>query len=188
MQALVPKGAFDIVETSQNCFPYIRTSYYSPLLKDRLELVVTSYHVANDDCGQDNALGMNEEDLKKREIDVIDIVNDELRGKDYEPEFDPTTQAVPLQSDWRKTTKPLMTAYKSIKCKVAIFGIQGKTEKYALSAVRNVFLKYHRKVYAWENEWKDLTMDDIRAMEESAKANLEKIRAAAKEEIRDWIL
>ncbi|KAG9394735.1 Phosphatidylinositol transfer protein [Carpediemonas membranifera] len=177
MQAVIPKGAFDVIEESHNCFPFIQTSYHAPFLKERFELVITSMHVADDDCKQDNPLGMPAEDLKLREIDEIDIVNDELTGKDYEPEFDPTTQATPLGPKWREEREPIMTAYKSLKVKLAIFGIQGKAEKFIASTVRTVFLKYHRKCYAWYPEWKDLTIEDIRKFEAEAAAKLKELHS-----------
>ena len=39
-----------------------------------------------------------------------------------------------------------------------------------------LFNKFHRQIYCWMNEWFGMTIDDIRAMEDKTKEDLEEQR------------
>ncbi len=167
LQAVTPHGLFNMLETSTNMYPVMTTVYHASLLGDRFVLEIKSNHVVGD-CDQRNALRMSKKDLKRREIDVIDIVKDVLDEQNDEPDFHPSCQPVPLKDDWRDTSNPMMTAYKSVKVKLAIPGIQGRAERFIVDLVRQVFLKYHRKCYAWAPIWRELTLEQIREIERDA--------------------
>lgn len=75
---LTPATALMLEEESWNCFPYCKTVYRSSFFGKRFSLSVETM-VLDDDRGEHpNALGLSEQQLKLREIDYIDIVDDEV--------------------------------------------------------------------------------------------------------------
>ena len=44
-----------------------------------------------------------------------------------------------------------------------------------LQAERRVFTNFHRQVFCWLDNWFDLTMDDIRRIEEESKKELDEV-------------
>jgi hypothetical protein len=65
----------------------------------------------------------------------------------------------PLSKDWLKEIaqnsdkEQFICCYKlvSVVCKYP--GISSKVEQYILSFERDIFLNFHRKVYAWLDDW-----------------------------------
>ncbi|KAK2192391.1 hypothetical protein NP493_30g02055, partial [Ridgeia piscesae] len=87
----------------------------------------------------ENCLGLDEEELVEREVDVVDIAYDEVPEHHYKEEEDLTlfhskkTDRGPLKPDWQ--------------------------------AVRDILLLGHRQAFAWIDEWIELTMEDVREYE-----------------------
>ena len=51
--------------------------------------------------------------------------------------------------------------------------MQSKVERFIHDyALRRVMLRAHRQAWAWQDEWCDLTMDDIRRLEKEAQIEL----------------
>ncbi|KAG9392171.1 Phosphatidylinositol transfer protein [Carpediemonas membranifera] len=166
VRILLPGAAkVDAFETSFAQYPeLVRTEYYCPLLRKHFKLVVLSSHYADDNCGQHNALHLSEKDLARRSVDVIDILEDDLPEDEFEEEFAPDKWPTRLEPGWRDR-EGVMTAYKVVKIKVGIIGFQNRLERFLLYLIRNQFLKYHQKSFAWKPYWRDMTIDDVRAME-----------------------
>lgn len=45
-----------------------------------------------------------------------------------------------------------------------------------LQAERRIFTNFHRQVFCWTDEWYGLTMEDIRALEDKTKKDLDEVR------------
>uniref|UniRef100_A0A452UAE8 Phosphatidylinositol transfer protein membrane associated 1 n=1 Tax=Ursus maritimus TaxID=29073 RepID=A0A452UAE8_URSMA len=137
-RALLPKAALQVEEESWNAYPYTRT---------RTALV-----------------------------DTIDIVRDAVAPGEYKAEEDPRlyrsakTGRGPLADDWARTaaqTGPLMCAYKLCKVEFRYWGMQAKIEQFIHDVgLRRVMLRAHRQAWCWQDEWTELSMADIRALEE----------------------
>jgi len=74
---------------------------------------------------------------------------------------------------------PVMTCYKLVTIEFRWFGIQGKIEAFIQSVMQNLFTKFHRQLFCWTDNWFGLSMDDIRALEEKTKAELDMSRTQA---------
>lgn len=143
----------------------------------------------SDDRGtQENALNLNEEDMSRRVVDFVNIADDTSVA--IENNEDPTnfvstkTERGKLTKDFKETHTPIMTCYKVVKFHFKIPGLQTRTETWAQQyGIRNTFLKYHRKIFCWIDEWYGLTINDIRVMEEeTARITKQKIEQSLKKQ------
>lgn len=66
-----------------------------------------------------------------------------------------------------------MCAYKLVTGKFQVFGIQSRTETLIEDTERDLFLEFHKQVFALIDEWHDLTIADIREIEEQVKKELD---------------
>ena len=112
---------------------------------------------------------------------MIDIVNDQLSGNDYNKDEDPRLYVSkkngrgPLSEDW--ITNPaggvIMCSYKLIKVEFRYWGLQSKIERFIHDyGLRRVMLRAHRQAWAWQDEWVGLTIDDIRKLERETQVHI----------------
>lgn len=151
-------------------------------MKDNFIIKVETYHKA-DRGDSENVHELPPELLKQREIVYIDIANDRVSPADYKPDEDPSTYKSektgrgPLDKpDWKKKVEPYMTCYKLVTVEFKWFGLQGKVESFIMSTERRLFHNFHRQVFCWTDRWHGMTMEDIRALEDKTKDELEKQR------------
>lgn len=184
---LLPDSMTNLRECSWNSFPWVRTEYLNDYFGQKFHMSVETMHL--DDRGtHENALNLNEEELSRRVIDVVNIADDNSVA--IENNEDPTTFVSSktgrgkLDKDFIKTHTPAMTCYKVVKFHFKITGLQTRAEAWAQQyGIRNTFLKYHRKIFCWIDEWYGLTIDDIRVMEdETARITKQKIEQSLKKQ------
>jgi hypothetical protein len=120
-------------------------------MKDAFSIVYETLHVDGSRGERENALNIKKEDLKKRNVIIIDIANDKIDAKDYKADMDPKkyhsekTGRGPLTDpNWQKKCEPVMTCYKLVYIEFKWFGIQGKTESFIAKTVHNLFINFHR--------------------------------------------
>lgn len=182
VRALAPAGALELHEEAWNSFPYCKTVLTNPdYMKEGMTLTISSWHKA--DRGQlENVHDLNAAQLEKREIIPIDIANDPINPSDYKEEFDPkkyNKPRGPLTGNWKEACDPVMTCYKLVEIEFKWRFIQGKVEQFIADAERKVFTNFHRQVFCSHYMWADMTMDDIRAIEDKTKKELDEQRAQA---------
>ncbi|XP_059174513.1 cytoplasmic phosphatidylinositol transfer protein 1-like [Physella acuta] len=170
IRSLIPK-IFYVTEKAWNYYPFTITEYTCSFLPRYSIYIETRYE---DNSGiSDNCLNLSEDEMEKREVDYIDIVNDPLPPKHYKESEDLTkfksskTNRGPLHDNWTEDCAPLMCSYKSVKVKFEVFGLQGKVETFTHKTVRDILLLGHRQAFAWIDEWIDMSMEDLRAYETS---------------------
>eukprot|EP00824_Muranothrix_gubernata_P010741 TRINITY_DN23848_c0_g1_i1.p2 TRINITY_DN23848_c0_g1~~TRINITY_DN23848_c0_g1_i1.p2 ORF type:complete len:344 (-),score=86.63 TRINITY_DN23848_c0_g1_i1:1098-2129(-) len=169
IQKLIPKSLCRFVEESWNAYPFSQTEYKCAFFGEKFTLRNTTIHSANGE--EANIHNLPKDLLKKRVIDVMNIATDRVEKKDYRKDEDPTlvhsekTSIGPLQRGWETGTQPMMWAYKLLTIEFRYKGIQKKVEKTIYKFVRRIFLMYFRQVYCWMDEWKGMSMDDVRAYE-----------------------
>ncbi|CAB1341264.1 unnamed protein product, partial [Coregonus sp. 'balchen'] len=61
---------------------------------------------------------------------------------------------------------PYMTAYKLVTVHFRWWGLQGRVENFIHKQEKRLFTNFHRQLFCWLDRWVNLTMDDIRRMEE----------------------
>ena len=73
-----------------------------------------------------------------------------------------------------------MCAYKIVKTKFEVWGLQTKVESWSQRAVREILLLAHRQAYCWTDEWYDKTYVEIVEFERDtyAKTN-EKVKGGS---------
>lgn len=170
-------------------------------MKDKFKLIVETQHVGSDRGDLDNvrpsssrqALNLPKDLLKKRDVHIIDIVNDKLDAKYYQADQDPTkyhsekTGRGPLTPEWlvsisylcQKTCDPVMTCYKLVTVEFKWFGLQGRVESFIVNTMRSLFTKTHRQLFCLTDKWSGLTMEDIRRMEAEVQKELDDKRKNA---------
>ncbi|KAM6075075.1 membrane-associated phosphatidylinositol transfer protein 1 [Chlamydotis macqueenii] len=172
-RALLPKAALQVEEESWNAYPYTRTRYTCPFV-EKFSIEIETYY--RPDAGQQtNVFNLSVAEKRQRILDTIDIVRDPISPGEYKPEEDPKlyhsakTGRGPLGDDWLETAAggPLMCAYKLCKVEFRYWGMQSKIEQFIHDVgLRKVMLRAHRQAWCWQDEWTDLTMEDIRQLEE----------------------
>lgn len=183
---LVPDSMTDIREYSWNSFPWIRTEYANEYFGEKFYMSVETIH--SDDRGtQENAVNLNSEDLAKRKVDYLNIACDDgsvamEKGEDPTKFLSKKTGRGNLKRTFIEDHEPIMTCYKVCKLRFKVFGFQSRVESWGHQyGLRNPFLKYHRKLFCWIDEWYGLTIDDIRSMEaETALITKQKIEESLK--------
>ncbi|XP_072043627.1 phosphatidylinositol transfer protein alpha isoform-like [Amphiura filiformis] len=179
IRSLVPSGALiELHEESWNAYPYCKTVIKNPLImKDSMELKIeTWYKPGRGDLP--NVHNLSEEELKLREVVVIDIANDAVYHEDYKEEWDPLkfksekTGRGPLIGPWKSQVEPVMCCYKLVKFNFHWFGLQTKMENTVMRIYQRMFSTFHRQLFCTIDKYIELTMDDIRRIEEETKKEL----------------
>ncbi|NXN27191.1 PITM1 protein, partial [Nycticryphes semicollaris] len=172
-RALLPKAALQVEEESWNAYPYTRTRYTCPFV-EKFSIEIETYY-RPDGGQQTNIFNLSAVEKRQRILDTIDIVRDPISPGEYKPEEDPKlyhsakTGRGPLGDDWLEAAAggPLMCAYKLCKVEFRYWGMQSKIEQFIHDVgLRKVMLRAHRQAWCWQDEWTDLTMEDIRQLEE----------------------
>lgn len=182
IRLIMPKGALEIHEEAWNAYPYCRTIITNPdYMKAGFQVKIETWHKQND--GQEeNVHNLDDALLAKREVVFIDIRNDKVDAKDYKEAYDMSkyhsekSNRGPFEQNWKETTKPIMTAYKLVTVEFKWFGLQGKVEKFIQGAERKLFANFHRQLVGTLDEWHDLSIEDIRRIEDETAKELEKMR------------
>ena len=183
IRALPPKGSLEIHEESWNAYPYCRTVYSNPeyMMKDNFHVIIeTKHEPGNGDI--ENIHSLSSDQLQRRVVDVVDIVNDKCSPSDYRADEDPTkfkskkTGIGALQEgDWKSTQDHVMTCYKLYRIKFQYFGLQSKVQTMIVQAIRRLLFNFNRQVVCWIDDWFGKSIDDIREIEVRAKGELNKL-------------
>ncbi|XP_062275344.1 phosphatidylinositol transfer protein alpha isoform-like [Scomber scombrus] len=187
ISALAPKGSLEVHEKAWNAYPYCRTILTNEYMKDNFMIKIETWH--KPDMGdQDNVHGLDQSSWEKTEIVDIDIADRScINSKDYKADQDPAifksekTGRGPLGPDWKKELAnnpncPHMCAYKLVTVNFKWRGLQNRMEGLIQKVEKRVFTHFHRQLFCWIDKWIDLSMDDIRRMEEETKKELDEMR------------
>lgn len=150
-------------------------------MKDNFVITIESFHTA-DTGNQHNVHELSADKLKSREIVHIDIANDSITNADYKEDEDPATfkskktgRGPLVEKEWKNNISPVMTCYKLVTCEFKWFGLQTRVENFIQKSERRLFTNFHRQVFCWMDRWHGLTMEDIRALEDNTKEELDRV-------------
>jgi len=183
IKAFAPEGSLRLHEEAWNAYPYCKTILTNPdYMKTGFKLSITTWHKPG--RGEiENVHNLQGDQLEKREVVPIDIANDYIRPGDYKAEFDPKKYEHPrgpLTPDWKETWgEPVMTCYKLVEIEFVWKFIQGKVERFIGDVERRLFTNFHRQLFCTHYQWGNMTMHDIRVLEEKTKAELDAQREKA---------
>jgi len=188
LRAIIPSSALELHEKSWDRYPYCKTVITNPFLGEKFLFEIESMHVA--DLGeQNNILGITDRKLlKKRKVEFMDIAKDQPSDKSkYKADEDPlkvgNKKMPPLSDGWQKRASPKMCCYKLVTIRCKIWGLQTRVEDALINTEREIFLKFHKEVFCWLNEWYGLSDEEINKIVE--QFNSEAIAALVKEEKND---
>ncbi|XP_047450817.1 phosphatidylinositol transfer protein alpha isoform-like [Mugil cephalus] len=187
IRVLAPKGSLEVHEKAWNAYPYCRTILTNAYMKDKFMIKIETWH--KPDMGdQDNVHGLEKNAWKDTEVIHIDIGDrNSISAKDYNADLDPAifksekTGRGPLTPGWQNELAnnpscPHMCAYKLVTVEFKWTGLQGRMESFIQRVEKRLFNLFHRQLFCWIDKWIDLTMDDIRRMEEETKKELDEMR------------
>ncbi|XP_070622938.1 phosphatidylinositol transfer protein beta isoform-like isoform X1 [Erythrolamprus reginae] len=156
-------------------------------MKDDFFVKIETWH--KPDLGeQENVHGLEADTWKDVEVVHIDIGDrTQVSDDDYKIDEDPAlfksqkTDRGPLGPDWKRELAnnedcPHMCAYKLVTVKFRWWGLQGRVEKFIQKQERRLFTNFHRQLFCWLDKWVDLSMADIRRMEDETQKELDEIR------------
>jgi len=188
LKAFAPTTALQVSEKAWNAYPYCKTVYSSPFLGDRFAISIVTKYLPDAGTTQ-NAFDLTDQQLKEREIDVIDIALDRIDPSKYKSEEDPThftsskTGRGKLSQNWQNEVQPVMTIYKYASVEFRYWGLQARIENFIhQSALRATFLLGHRQAFCWIDEWFGLEMADVRKIEEETQKELTTLLARTDED------
>ncbi|XP_058038005.1 phosphatidylinositol transfer protein beta isoform-like [Ahaetulla prasina] len=187
IKMFAPEGSLVVHERAWNAYPYCRTVITNEYMKDDFFVKIETWH--KPDLGeQDNVHGLDADTWKDVEVVHIDIGDrTQVSDDDYKPDEDPAlfkslkTSRGPLGPDWKRELAnnedcPHMCAYKLVTVKFRWWGLQGRVEKFIQKQERRLFTNFHRQLFCWLDKWVDLSMADIRRMEDETQKELDEIR------------
>lgn len=191
LRSFIPKSLSTIKEEAWNAYPYSKNKIFTPLI-DKLNVEIESKYLVGG-SNQDNVFALSEEDLGKREVDLIDFVGEKLSGHDNVEEENPLTykstktQRGPLTTDWLKEREDiddqkraadnldLMCVYKICRVEFKQWPVQHRVEQFIHDYLRKTLVRAHRQAWAWQDEWHGLTIEQVREMEKETQECLAKM-------------
>ncbi|MCP9260768.1 Phosphatidylinositol transfer protein beta isoform [Dirofilaria immitis] len=163
LRKIFPDAAFVLHEECWNAFPYCKTVIKNPdYMKDNFYIIIESMHLPDK--------GNTENDITP-ETDVR-----EFKSK--------KTGREKLSKDWIQTTKPVMCCYKVVQVHFKMFGFQTMVEHALQRQYPRIFAKFNRELYCWTDRWYDMTIEDIRKMENEVMEELKNKSVSQKSEQR----
>ncbi|XP_028826924.1 phosphatidylinositol transfer protein beta isoform isoform X3 [Denticeps clupeoides] len=187
VKMIAPEGALVFHEKAWNAYPYCRTIVTNEYMKDDFFIKIETWH--KPDTGSiENVHELDQETWQTVEVVPIDIADkSQVEPSDYKPEEDPAlfhsekTGRGPLGPEWKKellaqTDVPRMCAYKLVTVKFKWWGLQSKIENFIHKQEKRIFTNFHRQLFCWTDGWINLTMADIRRMEDETQKELEELR------------
>ncbi|XP_036209305.1 phosphatidylinositol transfer protein beta isoform isoform X3 [Myotis myotis] len=150
VRLIAPEGSLVFHEKAWNAYPYCRTIVTNEYMKDDFFIKIETWH--KPDLGTlENVHGLDPNTWKTVEIVHIDIADrSQVEPADYKADEDPAL-------------------FQSAKTKRGPLGPNWKQEK-------RIFTNFHRQLFCWIDKWIDLTMEDIRRMEDETQKELETLR------------
>lgn len=173
---VLPTKALDVYEDAWSAFPFCKTVISCPLIGDRFNMTVISMYKDNDDGNIHNVHNLSKDMLAKRKIVKLDIANDEFPSgctddpREYKSEV--TGRGPLVGQDWEKKQSQVMWCYKVVIIEMKIWGLQTKVETKLMEFERNLFLRLHRRMYCTMDQWINLSMQQIRAIEDETAKEL----------------
>ena len=191
VRAVAPSNALKLHEESWNAFPHTKTILTSPFMPDKFKYVIESRYFENDLGTQDNVFNLKGDDLKNRKVEFIDIITKPRKEEEYKADEDPCifkskkTGRGELVKGWEKDSKPVMCAYKLVTVECKVWGVQTKAEDFAHKTQSDIFLKFHRQLFCWIDDWVELTLEDIRRFEKDSTNKTNEKMTKIKEDSKD---
>ncbi|XP_027724894.1 phosphatidylinositol transfer protein beta isoform-like [Vombatus ursinus] len=185
VRMIAPEGSLVFHEKAWNAYPYWRTIVTNEYRKDDFIKIETWLKLDLETV--ENVHNLDPNTWKTVEIVQIDIADQsQVEHADYKADEDSALfQSVkikrgPLGPNWKKDLAnnqdyPQMCAYKLVAIKFKWWGLQTKVENFIQKQEKRIFTNFHHQLFCWIDKLIDLTMEDIRRMEDETQKELEAI-------------
>jgi len=182
VKLLAPASALKLDEESWDAFPSSKTVITNRFFGERFSLSIESRHFDMDKGERENALELPEDVLKKRVVQSLDIGVDQPTDKnEYKESEDPrlldsknfADKYKPLSDGWKDRADPYMCCYKVVTILFKIWGVQGKGENFLMDMEGQIFLKFHKEIFCWLDDWYGLSMEEVIAREAKFYGDME---------------
>ncbi|CAJ1066060.1 phosphatidylinositol transfer protein alpha isoform-like [Xyrichtys novacula] len=187
LSKVAPEGSLRVHEKAWNAYPYCRTILTNEYMKENFEIKIETWH--KPDMGDtENVHGLDKGTWDQVKVEVIDIADrSAVNPKDYKEDQDPAifksvkTGRGPLGPNWKQEIAnspscPHMCAYKLVTVKFKMVMLGSTIESMIQKTEKRLFTNFHRQLFCWIDRWIELSMDDIRRMEEETKRELDEMR------------
>ncbi|XP_030273575.1 phosphatidylinositol transfer protein beta isoform-like isoform X1 [Sparus aurata] len=189
LRRLAPANALEFHEKAWNAYPYCRTIVTNEYMKDNFIIKIETWH--KPDLGTiENVHKLDSDTWKDVTVVPIDIADrSQVSNADYKEFEDPArfqstkTCRGPLGPNWKKellNSQNRMCAYKLVTVNFKWWGLQKRVENLIHEQEKRIFTNFHRQLFCTIDKWVDLTMDDIRRMEEETQKELADVSAYVK--------
>lgn len=181
----IPDKYLHIHERAYDAFPHYLTEYEMPGMGEDFILSTDTKHYEYNHETEipENASGLTDEEIKKREVVYLDILNGPtedksfcIKGFSYPPcgieelsSNDKPDDSKP--PGWIKNYKgPMTLIVKTVKFHFKWTGVQTAVEKFVLNSIMpSTFMDNHRAMVKWAPDWEKLTLEDVTKMEQEKK-------------------
>jgi hypothetical protein len=191
----IPDKYLHIYETCYRLYPVTRTIFNLPGMEEYFLCELHSNYLHYDPSVDfpDNATNLNEDELKQRVIQYLDIVNGNPPAVNPEwdlhnfccPEAGIVTSLVSPMNEKDNSKPPewthhyqgdLMVCVKTVKLIFKWKGLQTAVESYCVNiAFPEFIVEFQRKLLKQINEWFNLTMEEIKRLEMDLQKEQKKI-------------
>ncbi|CDR71607.1 hypothetical protein, conserved [Babesia bigemina] len=170
LQSLLGRELTIVSEHSWSVFPYTMTSYSNKKLT--FEFCFES--ITNEGLEpQENALNLNDKDLSRRKVIVLDITEFK-KCKLYDSQFDVTvkesqhTDALPMKPGWWKQPGSVgVIAHKVLKVDIPYFGfLSSRVENYLVNYLQDKLMLYVCTAMCSIDEWYNADIKYLRMKEQ----------------------
>lgn len=190
IRAIVPSKALILEEKAFNSFPICHTFYKNRYfgIDEFFSSVISNHKIKNSfseyelpsnypknlkNSGRENIyekIFVKNEDFEKSKFIMMDICEN-IQNKKFNPN-NMEVNGINLKPKWfEETDKQHMVCQKFVTVKLNKFLLSGFVNLIA-DHVDKLFLSAHQQMICTYDEWKDLTLEDIRNLEKEAKENL----------------
>lgn len=186
----IPEKYAHIHEHNRNAFPHTVTTFHCDGMGENMILHTETRHVKYEHGMElpNNLLGLNEEELKDREIFYLDLLNGpDPKRKDFDlhgfscpnagiqelvaPEKRSDDKQIP---EWVENYQGDITVVvKVVKFLFKWRGLQTAVENLVSKSIfYHVYLDSHRAMAKWSTEWSKMTIEEVFEMEQRIKQEL----------------
>jgi len=88
---------------------------------------------------------------------------------------------MPLTPGWPYKTKPILCAYKLVSVEFNYWGLQQRVELLVQEIIKGVYLRTHRQICCWIDEWIDMSLDDVIQLQKKLAESLKRANTEQKQ-------
>lgn len=185
LRSLLPRGAEELRITNFIKYPRARTEITNPsYMKENFHILIDAI-CETGNAAAENPLMLPDDKLTQRRVIKIDLIDPYLSTEDLAltPKLaDLPLQArdnVPLTSNWQNSEANQIIVCQFFEIEFKWWGLQDSAEARIEKAMYRIFAIYFRRMYAWMDQWHNMTLTDVANYENEVKDKLNQKRLSS---------